>query len=266
MYHRRRAGAAAIAIALALAGPAGPVLAAPPSNDDIGSPMVATQVPYTNEQSTVEATTGATDVNCFDDVHTVWYQLTASETVRLEANTFGSDFDTTLAVGTPDGSGGIDLIACDDDTQDLQSRVRWDAVADTTYLFQVGSCCGSDGGNLVFNIDVAPPFVPVEFTLTLNNRGSVDQGVATISGTYSCEGATEVVVEVFARQRVGRFFVTSDAFGVFECTSSSTWELQLFPNGGTFAGGKLQVSLFAGACNDETCEFVEIQRTIGLRR
>ena len=266
MYHRRRARAAAIALALALVGPAGPVLAAPPGNDDIGSPIVAPGVPYSNEQSTVEATTGPTDVNCFEDVHTVWYQLTASETVRLEANTFGSDFDTTLAVGTLDGAGGINVIACDDDTQSLQSRVRWDAVEGTTYLFQIGSCCGTDGGDLVFNIDVAPPFVPVEFTLALNNRGSVDQGTATISGTYSCEGATEVAVEVFARQRVGRFFVTSDAFGFFECTSSSTWELELFPNGGTFAGGKLQVSLFAGACNDETCEFVDIARTISLRR
>ena len=108
--------------------------------------------------------------------------------------------------------------------------------------------------------------MPVELALNLNNRGSVNQGVATISGTYSCEGATEVFVEAFARQRVGRFFVTSNAFGVFECTSSSTWELELFPNSGTFAGGKLQVFLSAGACNDETCEFVDIERTISLRR
>ena len=141
MYHRRRAGAAAIAIALALVGPAVPVLAAPPSNDDIGSPTIVT-VSDTVMQSTVEATTGPTDVNCFDDGFTVWFELAATETVRLEANTFGSDFDTTLAVGTSDGAGGINLIACDDDTQSLQSRVRWDAVEGTTYLFQVGSCCG----------------------------------------------------------------------------------------------------------------------------
>lgn len=263
----RRGRAGVIAVALALVGSAGPVLAAPPANDDIASPIVAPGVPYSNSQSTVEATTGPTDFDCNGDAHTVWYQLTAGTTTRLEANTFGSDFDTVLTVGTPDGAGGIDVIACNDDTDSLQSRVRWDAVAGTTYLFQAGTFGGDPGGNLVFNLAVAPPLVDVEFDLTLNGRARVTRnGAARISGTYDCVGATEVVVEAAVRQRVGRIFVNAFGGDVFECSTDSTWELRLDPESDTFGGGKLQVSLFAFACGEEVCGSVEIVRTIRLRR
>jgi hypothetical protein len=46
----------------------------------------------------------------------------------IEANTFGSDYDTTLSVYT--GSrGALTQIACNDDADLLQSLVRFNATA-----------------------------------------------------------------------------------------------------------------------------------------
>jgi hypothetical protein len=266
MTIRRRATVATVAGVLAIIGSVGPVLAAPPANDDIASPIAAPGVPYTNSQSTVEATSGATDFDCAGDGNTVWYRLTASASVRLEANTFGSDYDTTLSVGTPDGAGGIDVIACNDDAQDLQSRVRWDAEAGTTYLFQVGSCCGTGGGALVFNIVTAPPFVPVDLTFTVRSSARVTHaGAAVLSGTYSCTGADTVFVDAFLRQRLGRFLINGGSSAEFECNGSGTWEMAIEPFTDSFGGGKARLQIEAFACNEESCGDVFIERTIKLR-
>ena len=58
--------------------------------------------------------------------------------MAIEANTFGSNYDTTLSVYT--GSrGSLMQLACNDDSGSLQSRIRFDAVAGTTYYFMVSS-------------------------------------------------------------------------------------------------------------------------------
>ena len=257
----------AMAISAALTIPAA-ALGAIPGNDDIGSPIVVGAIPYSNSQDTTDATTGATDVDCAGTEHTVWYAYTADADGRLESNTFGSDYDTTLTVGTPDGSGGLDVIACNDDTNSLQSRVRWDASGGTTYLFQVGSCCGNPGGSLVFNLTTAPPLVPVEITLTVSDTGKVDRsGVATISGTVTCQGTEAVEFYANLRQQVGRFILNADGWSYTECgPTAASWEIQFWTNAGRFGGGKAQVSVFAFGCGDEMCAEAQIVRTITLRK
>jgi hypothetical protein len=258
-----------LAVVAMLVLSAAPAFAAAPGNDAIDNPIVVAGHPYTNTQDTTDATTGATDADCAGMGHTVWYEYTPSAAGRLEANTFGSNYDTTLAVGTPDGSGGLDVIACNDDAgDDLQSRVRWDADAGVTYLLQVGSFANSPGGSLTFNLDDAPPFVPVELELTLDNTGRVSKsGAATISGTVTCSGADWVYMEVQLSQRVGRFVYRAYGDDVVECSDESgQWQIQLSASAGKLGPGKADVLLFAGACNEEDCEFVEIERTIQLRK
>lgn len=248
---------------------AAPAFAAVPGNDEIDNPIVVPSHPYTNTQDTSDATTGPTDASCAGMGHTVWYEYTPSAGGRLEANTFGSNYDTTLAVGTSDGEGGLEVIACNDDAgDDLQSRVRWDAGAGVTYLIQVGSFLSSPGGSLTFNLDDAPPFVPLDLELTLDNTGRVSKsGVVAISGTVRCSGTDSVYVEVMLSQRVGRFVVRAYGEDIFECSDeSSQWQMQLSSSAGKFGGGKADVLLFGAACNEEDCDFVEIGRTIQLRK
>lgn len=258
-----------VGIATLVGVSATPVLAVAPGNDDIGSPIVVGAIPYSNDQDTSEATTGGTDADCAGMSHTVWYRFTPSEDGRLEANTFTSDYDTTLAVGTPDG-GGIDVIACNDDAGGtVQSRVRWDAEAGVTYLFQVGSFDDGPGGHLVFNLLSAPAGGLPSVTLTLDSIGRFDRaGVATISGTVSCTGSNWVYIEVGVRQSVGRFAVSGWGYDEPGCSPEPTaWQTRVSAWNGKFAGGKAQVSLFAGTCNDDDeCDSVAIERQIRLRR
>ena len=78
----------------------GPVAAAAPSNDDIATPTAIT-LPSTTAQSTVEATSGPTDpADCGAGGPTVWFSYTAAVDGQLQIQTFGSDFDTVLVLGT----------------------------------------------------------------------------------------------------------------------------------------------------------------------
>jgi hypothetical protein len=253
-----------------------PVLAVEPANDDIGSPIEIGVIPHTNPQDTTEATTGPTDPGfCHEpeigaDRATVWYQYTPTDAVRLEANTFGSDYDTTLYVGTPDGDGGLEVIACNDDTFDLQSRVRFDAEAGVTYLLMVGTCCGpgvGGGGSLVFTLDVAPPLVPLELTITLDATGSFNRaGVATISGSLRCSGGDFVELYGALRQDAGRFRIEGWGWDFFPCSGETeTWQLQIFGNG-KFAGGPALAYVEAFACGEEDCAFEYAEGTVRLRK
>jgi hypothetical protein len=278
-----------LAVAISLAALAGltfgsPVLAAPPSNDDIsGATIVGTQLPYTDgPYDTTEATTGATDPGfCFEpeagpDPSTVWYSFTPTTSGSYGADTFGSDYDTTLYVGTPDGSGGMTVIDCTDDTGDgVQSALRWEALADTTYLLMVGTCCGGGivgeaggGGTLVFHVDVAPP--PPTIDVTVDPVGQFNpSGTATISGTVTCSANVEFAfIDLDLTQSVGRFSI--NGFGSVEdfvCDGTvQPWSVEIFAFNGQFKGGRAVAVAFAVACDAFGCvEDVE-ETTVRLRR
>jgi len=136
-----------LAAGLLLAATAGTTYAAVPTNDAVETPETISGTPYTNTQDTTEATSNATDPECFDPSPTVWYAYTPADTGWFAADTFGSDYDTTLAVLGPDGNGGYEIIDCNDDTDtSVQSRVRLEAQGGVMYLFMVGAfggfeCC-----------------------------------------------------------------------------------------------------------------------------
>jgi hypothetical protein len=132
---------------------------AQPANDDFDNAIEVTGLPFSDTQNTVDATTADDDPDCAGNGHTVWYAFTPDEDARISADTFGSDYDTTLSVYTGD-LGSLSQIACNDDTNSLQSRVTFDAVAGETYYFMIGACCDGPGGNLVVSVDVVPPPPP----------------------------------------------------------------------------------------------------------
>jgi hypothetical protein len=278
-----------IALFLFMFGFAGTALAAAPDNDDIDNPRVVDVLPYADgPYDTTEAKTGATDPPfCFDpsggpDRATVWYEFTPVSDERYFADTFGSDYDTTLYVGTLNAAGGIDVIGCNDDSVDLQSAVAWDAAGGTTYLIMVGTCCGGGvvdetgggGGSLTFHLDLAPPAPTID--LTIDARGSFTKaGAAIIRGTIACTGLNEFVIEdttggmisVFASQRVGRRIISGDGSG-FEgpCPPTPTaWEITVVSSGGKFGGGAAQVDVFANGCGPIECIEVSASRTVQLK-
>jgi hypothetical protein len=216
-----------------------------PANDEFANAVAISTLPFTDNLNTTEATAVGDPANdCLVDGHTVWYQFTPSADMRLNANTFGSDYDTGIAVytGTP---GALTQITCNDDAlpgHTVESNVNFDAAAGTTYYFMVGSCCGSDGGNLVFNVNVS-----VNLTLTINPSGSVDAkiGVATISGTISCAEPVSGILDGSVQQRIGRTLITGFFFTEYACDGVTPWQVQLSADNGLFTGGQVQVSASA---------------------
>ena len=270
----RRALASVGTAAIVLTALAGPVSAAPPGNDDIANPTAVGALPYSDgPYETTEATTGATDPTfCFGepDRSTVWYSFTPASSGRYAADTFGSDYDTTLYVGTPDGAGGIDVIDCNDDAQGLQSFLSWEATGGTAYLLAVGTCCGGGvvgqaggGGTLSFHVDVAPP--PPTLAITLDGTGSFNRyGVATIRGSVSCSNADGVQIDADATQRVGRFLIRGFGSTFVDC-SATRWSMDITGEDGKFLGGSLSVNVFAFACGQVECADASVSRTVRLR-
>ena len=129
------------------------VIAPPPPNDDFSSATVVPAIPFTVSQDATNATVASDDpITCYGNNQTLWFSYTPRSNMRLEANTFGTGYDTTLAVFTGT-RGALSAIACNDDAGGtVKSRVRFDAVAGTTYYFKVSSLYPVPSASLVFNV------------------------------------------------------------------------------------------------------------------
>jgi hypothetical protein len=244
-----------------------------PANDDIANAVEVTTLPFSDNLNTSEATTTADEpadpedpAVCFIGGHTVWYTFTPSENMTINANTFGSDYDTGIAVysGTP---GALTFIECNDDAITgflVNSNVNFDAVAGETYYFMVGSFGNpefSPGGNLTFRVDVS-----VELGVTIDPTGRLDAatGTVTTSGTVTC--LEPVSGELFGeiRQRIGsRSVITGTfAFVPFECDGATSWQVEgVGPDNGFFAAGRVQVHVSAYAFDRD---FTDATATVRL--
>lgn len=128
-----------------------------PANDDFANRSViafgTTQTPGDNINATVE-TGEPTTLSGYVTTSTVWYEWRSPVTGSVTFDTFGSDFDTTLAVFQ--GSWSSIIVDNDDAGGGVQSEITFPATAGVTYLIQVGgniSASFQDGfeGNLVLN-------------------------------------------------------------------------------------------------------------------
>ena len=152
--------------------------------------------------------------------------------------------------------GSLGEIACNDDTNDLSSRVRFDAVAGQTYYVMAGTCCGADpgsvgpGGNLTLRVVVAPP--PVRLTITVDRLGGIERltGGAVIRGTVTCSRPVPVNIDGNAVQRFNRAKIQGFFFTAVDCAGSARWEAAAVDDKFRFGGG--QADAFAsGNVSDE---------------
>ena len=178
---RRLVVASAVGLLLALLS-VSPALAQP-TNDDFDAATVISGLPFIDSISTVDATTAGDDPFCNGFEHTVWYSFTPTQDVTIRADTSGSDYATSLSVYT--GSrGALSQVTC----VSFPAQVTFNASANTTYFFMVASaCCGTPGGNLVFNVTERVPPANDEITgatpLTLNTTITQDMTLATRAPT-----------------------------------------------------------------------------------
>jgi hypothetical protein len=109
--------------------------------------------------------------------NSLWWKWTAPSTGGVVIDTFGSDFNTTLAVYTGATVNALTEVASNNNyaAGSSQSRVSFQAVASTTYYIAVDGA-GEDTGNISLNllVDTTPPKVQ---SIT---RGSSDTSLGTV--------------------------------------------------------------------------------------
>jgi hypothetical protein len=237
--------------------------AAAPPNDDRANATVIPGLPFTDLENTADATTEADDPDCYGNGPTVWYSFTASAdaTLRVLADTFGSNYDTTLSIYTKG-----DQIGCNDDAGSSQSGVIFEAAKGVTYDIMVGSYFNGPGGDLQFNIDLAPP--PIDIELTVDPTGKVDlaTGQATLSGTVLCSYPTWVNLYGFLKEKLNHLFISGD-FGEISvyCTGETAWTSPaISADNGLFKGGKASVDVTAYASNVFDFDEDNVAQTIKL--
>ena len=75
----------------------------------------------------------------------VWWRWQSSGGENITVDTFGSNFDTVLAVYTGDSLATLNLVDANDDTNSLQSQVSFTAAPATTYFIAVDGFGGAAG-------------------------------------------------------------------------------------------------------------------------
>jgi hypothetical protein len=235
-----------VGVLMMLAVTAGIVLAQP-ANDSSGTTTVIGSLPFADTLDTTTATSDPADPSlyCGPLTNTVWYTFNAGPTgnPHVILSTLASDYTAVMYVSATSPAGA--LAGCG------YGEISFAAAPSTTYYIMIGDCCGS-GGTLQFSARQG-----LSFGGTVNPIGSVDArtGMATVSGTYSCNLASTVdTVELFLAQPVGRFIVNGQGalFPSEACSPgiSYPWTLQVRSLNGKFGGGRatarLEVSGEAG--------------------
>jgi hypothetical protein len=120
----------------------------------------------------LDATAEAGEPINFSGGKSVWWSWTAPSDGTVVLDTFGSNYDTTLAAYTGSALAGLALVASNDDSGGgYQSRISFAATAGQQYQLQVDGYSGSSGA-IVLNVAHDGPLAPPE------NRGPTDISLA----------------------------------------------------------------------------------------
>lgn len=144
-----------LAVTLGVAGTILPLepAAAAPANDALASATLLTQVPVRRTQSTAGATvqSGEPRQSCATAQRTVWFEIRLAQATPVAVSTYGSSYDTTLAVytATTPAFSKLTAIQCSNDMgTGKTSMVGWVADPGARYFVQVGGNGSATSGTL----------------------------------------------------------------------------------------------------------------------
>ena len=236
---------------------AAPALAVVPSNDTYAGRTAVGALPFSDALDTTDATTDADDAEwnatCGAPATdaSVWYELTSASDVGVLVDTAGSDYTAGIAVvsGPP---GSFILEACGPDAIGF---VAASGVSYSIIVFDDQIDGAGNGGMLAVSIEELPP--PPTVDITVDPTGTFDShsGSATISGTVTCSGETELTfIDVELRQRAGRVIISGFGSTDFACDGAThEWSVDVIGQNGLFKGGKSAAVVFGVACGVFDC-------------
>jgi len=231
MSRLRRCSVALTAMVLVAGIGVGAAAAAPPSNDTEAGAIEISSLPFTHSMDTSDATTDGPRF-CTSRA-SVFYSFTPDATSRVQVDLIGSEYDTTLGVYTRTDAGEVQPVTCSDDRFGYAAGVRFRAQASVTYFLIVGQCCGnrgSGGGSLVLTAGVVTN-VDLEYAIQVTG-GTADPatGIATLTGTVTCNERSAVYREATLRQlRQGIFVARAYFYLSAVCTpdSPTQWSVEV---------------------------------------
>jgi hypothetical protein len=246
---------------------AAPASAEVPTNDTIQGAKAITEVPFSEVIDTTEATTddedAAINAPCGAPATngSVWYALTATANgylVDVSASDFGAG--VIVATGTP---GNLSIVTCGPQVVGFEATP-----GELYYLMAFSDTPEVPGGQLSIAVSEAAP--PPKVSMTVNDIGQVDKdGIATISGTYTCDGEAELV-EVFGtlqqEQKDGTQVRGNFDLIDLPCGVTDTWKAPITAESGKFKRGLAATVATTVGCSALGCNFYDTLEVVRLRR
>jgi hypothetical protein len=238
-----------------------------PSNDLIGDATAIGALPYTD---TIDTRLALADGprGCAGNRRSVYYRFRPPTTMRLQAATLGSNYDTVLSV-MRGPLADLRRVTCSDDAFGVQSLTKFRAEAGVRYIFQVSSCCGgagARGGDLSFSLQALPlASLVVDVVAT---GGTIDDvsGDVAIEGTLDCSNASGMMFEGSLRQRRNDLYVARTYIsGTSPCSGPGSWTIET--SGGndiSFAPGDARLDFTAWVFDGSHTELIEETQVITL--
>lgn len=168
----------------------------PPANDDFTNRIVITGFSASIMGNNVAATPepGEPDHNGPPALGSVWWTWTAPGDGPVVINTFGSGFDTILAVYTGTSLNTLQDVASNDDLGGLQSQVEFQAIAGTAYQITVEGLDANEGP-IQLHITLPLPLISdiATFRFSPPAHAEITWG-SEIGTTYGVMESTDLVI------------------------------------------------------------------------
>jgi hypothetical protein len=192
--------------------------------------------------------------------------------MRVELNTFGSDYDTTLSVYTGT-RGALTQIGCSDNAAgSSQSRVRFDAHAGVTYWVMAGGYYSWSAGRLQLNLLEAPPALTLGLAITQSGGVDPTRGETAIAGSITCSRPVLVSIAGQLKQDHAQASLTGQFAFLVPCDGTTDWTASvitapaLFQGRASnlFVGGRADITATATALDEDTGERVHSNAVAGI--
>lgn len=224
-----------------------------PPNDELEQAIAVPGLPFTYTQQTATATVAPDDPFCAGGVASVWFTYTPLVAGRVEFNTDGSNYFTTLSAYTGT-RGNLNQVACN--FSGFNSRIRFDTAAGITYYIVAAAPSWAAPGMLTLNAQPAPQPFSMQFSLDSSSTVDPSVGHVIVKGTVVCSASSFVSVNGSIRQQHAAREV-SGFFGAFvPCDGVTPWQAPVtyFTSGlfngraaALFVGGNANVTATAQA-------------------
>lgn len=240
-----------------------PAQAAVPANDSIGQAARLATIPRTFVRDSSEATADPTDGPCVLNA-SLWYRYRPTTTSTVRVVTFGSDYDTLLAVFRGRRS-NRSLVACNDDTDNTSdSAVRRRFEAGRRYFIAVSACCDAfaRGGRTVLTFyrdRAAGVHTTIESVVTGEISGRI-----FVTGRTRCDTPSAAALNLNVSQRIEDHVARGSAFTETDCSRlRGSWRVAIdSETGWAFRPGPAALS--TESFSDDGFDFVSEQRTVNV--